>query len=125
MRGWPRYLLATAATVLLGSVAGLALLPVEALRGLLLAGFLAWCVQAVGTAFRVRLADRPERWLVAWGWGSGARLLAVAVSAVAVYRLESVRPLPTLLGVVAYLFMMMLMEPVLLDLAPDAPTEAR
>ena len=125
MRGWPRYLLATAALVLLGSGAGLALLPVEARSGLLLAGALAWLVQATGSAVRVRLAHRPERWLVAWGWGSGARLLAVAAAAFAVYRLESVRPLSTLVGLVAYLFTMMLLEPVLLDLAPDAPTEAR
>lgn len=81
-------------------------------RGLLLAGGSAWAVQSV--AFALIARRPPERFLGAWVAGTALR--AVTVVAVTVYALgaEEVSLLAALLGLAAFLFVLLILEPVVL-----------
>jgi hypothetical protein len=101
------------------------ILPPGTQTGLWVAGVAAWVIQGVAAWARIRWGRKPERLLAVWAWSAGARLSAVGIAAFAVYRLESLHPVTTLVGLAGYLFAMMLLEPTLLRLDSSAQTDSR
>lgn len=124
MREWPRYLLATAAIGVAGAGLGGVLLPGLGGTALAVPALLAWLAQAGSSGVKIRLADRPDRWMAGWMWGAGFRIAALGVATWMVAGPREMAALPTLIGLVAFLFLMMLLEPLVLDLAPASPNES-
>jgi hypothetical protein len=85
-------------------------LDAPARRGVVVAACAAWPVQVVAFGAMVRLRSRTQGLLMAWGGGMLARLLLVGVAALAVWVSPGLPPAPTLLGLVAVLFGMLLLE---------------
>lgn len=108
-----------------GAVLGSVVLPGAHGTELAAAAVLAWLAQAGSSGVRIRLARRPERWMAAWVWGSAFRVLAVALATGMVVWRSELGALPTLVGLVAFLFTMMLLEPLVLDLDPASRNEPR
>ena len=102
-------------------------LDAPARRGVVVAACAAWPVQIAAFGAMVRLRSRTQGLLMAWGGGMLARLLLVGVAALAVWVSPGLPPAPTLLGLVAVLFGMLLLEgPFLTRLAgPDDDDDDR
>lgn len=125
MKGLGSYLLvcatfAAATAALVGLV-----LPSHTRFGLWVAAASAWLVQAIASASRARWGRRPERLLTVWGWSTGGRMAALGLIALAVVWSEALDPASTLVGFAGYLFVMLLLEPVLVDMRPAAQTRSR
>ena len=72
----------------------------------------AYGVMVASFALMMRFRDEGGRFLAAWAGGAFARLLALAVTAFAVVRLEALAPAPTLLALASFFFVLLLLEPV-------------
>ena len=105
------------AAVVVGGVAGAAaLLDPTALIGVLAAGAIALPIQIVGFALMARAPAGSNAFLAAWVGGMLVRLLVVGVTGVGLVALPDLPPAPTLVGLVAFFFVMLLMEPLFLGL---------
>lgn len=114
MRAW----LAYAGLALLIGVVGVALAalvaPGETVRAVLFAAVLAWGVQAVAFAALAYVRGDASRFMFAWLGGIVLRFAAVGVVAFWVTRSEVLPPSPTLVSLVAFVFVMLLLEPLFL-----------
>ena len=114
LRVWLFYAATGAAVCVAGALIGGTFLEGEDLRGLRVAAAVAFGLQLVAFAAMVGLRDAGPLFLVAWGGGMLLRLAAVAVLA---FWLQGTALLPsaaTLVSLVAFLFVLLLLEPVFL-----------
>lgn len=100
-------------------------LPPGTILGLWVAGSVAWIVQVLAAAARVRWGSRPERFLAVFAWSAAGRLGVVGLAAGAVFLWEALHPVTTLVGLAGYLFALLLLEPVLIRPVAGAQTESR
>ena len=82
--------------------------------GVTTAAGVAYGVMVASFALMIRFRDEGGRFLAAWVGGTFARLLALAGTAFAVVRLETLAPVPTLLALASFFFVLLLLEPVYL-----------
>lgn len=94
----------------------------DRLEGLLAAGAVSLTLQVPAFALLVWARERTNRFLVVWVGGTLVRFTAVGVVAWFIYRTGELDPLTTLLGLAAYLFGMLLLEPVFFRAASGAWT---
>lgn len=113
MRAWAAYsalgLLIAAGGVI---VAGLAA-PGSA-KAVGFSALLAWLLQVGAFAALVRVRERAQLFMVVWLGGIVLRFGAVGVVAFWVTRTEALPPATTLLSLVAFVFVLLLLEPVFL-----------
>lgn len=115
MRDVLTYAAACAGLVLITAGVVTPLLPPGARAGLWVAGGGAWLLQLGAAGAWVRWGSSPTRFLAVMAWSAGARLLAIGAAGAAVWRLpDLLHPVSTLVGLAGYLFMMLLMEPMML-----------
>jgi hypothetical protein len=103
-------LVVTAAGVAIGSV----VVGPEGASAVLFAGALAYVVQLIAFAGLMLVRERNELFLLGWGGGLMLRFAAVALVALWLSRdpVYSIRP--ALLSLVAFLFILLLVEPLFL-----------
>lgn len=111
MRAWIGYALLSGAIVLAGGLMAVAVLGGGAARAVAWAGGLAWGVQLVAFAALVRVRSRHDVGLwVALGVGMLMRLGVVLVAALWLVGRKALDPAVTLLGLVAFLFVLLILE---------------
>jgi len=114
MRAW----LAYAGLALLIGVVGVALAalvgPAATVRAVMFAAVLAWGVQVVAFAALVYVRGDNDRFMIAWLAGIVLRFAAVGVVAFWVTRSGVFPPSPTLVSLVAFVFVMLMLEPLFL-----------
>jgi len=98
----------------IGIVLALVVASGETVRAVAFSAVLAWGIQAVAFAALVLVRDRTNLFMVAWLGGIALRFLAVGVVAFWVTRSGTLPPSPTLVSLVAFVFVMLLMEPLFL-----------
>jgi hypothetical protein len=114
MKAWVGYAgLALVLAVVGMGVAAVATTP-EAARGVRFAAVLAWAVQVGAFAFLVWVREQPALFLAAWVAGIGLRFVVVGLVAFWVTRTQVYPPAPTLVGLVGFVFIMVLLEPLFL-----------
>jgi len=113
------YASACAAVVAVGVTGAAAVLDRAAVNGVLAAGVVALPIQVAGFALMVRAPAGSNAFLAAWVGGTLVRLLVVGVTGVGLVALPDLPPAPTLLGLVAFFFVMLLMEPLFLGLGEN------
>ena len=86
----------------------------ETVRAVTFSAVLAWGIQAVAFAALVLVRDRTDLFMVAWLGGIVLRFVAVGAVAFWVTRSGVLPPSPTLVSLVAFVFVMLLMEPLFL-----------
>jgi len=96
--------------VALGTLVAAALLDFRSVVGILAAGVVAVPVQVAAFAVLVRARAGGSGFLVAWVGGTLARLAAVGLGGWALVALLDLPPLPTLLGLAGFFFVMLVME---------------
>jgi hypothetical protein len=79
--------------------------------GVLLAAGVAWPVQVVSFVLLLRMRDRINGFLAIWVGSTLVRMGLVVVAAVVVARRPELPPLPTLLALAGFFFVMLLLEP--------------
>jgi hypothetical protein len=114
LKAWLIYagvgLVVTAAGVVVGSVVA----GPEAAGAVRFAGVLAWLVQLLAFAALTLVRGRSELFLLGWGAGMMLRLAAVGLVALWLTR-DPVFPIrPALLSFVAFVFVLLLLEPLFL-----------
>lgn len=111
-----RYAGACAVVVGLGVLVTAALLDGRALAGVLAAGAVALPIQITAFALMARARVGSNAFLAAWIGGTLARLVVVGLVGWGLVSLPELSPAPTLLGLVAFFFVMVLLEPPFLGL---------
>jgi hypothetical protein len=111
LRAWLLYAAVAAALTLAGAGVGTLLVGRESVGAVWFAAGLAYTVQLVAFAALVLVRERHELFLL--GWGAGLVLRFGAVGVVAFWlRADPVLPIrPALVGLVAFLFLLLLIEP--------------
>lgn len=114
MRAWLSYAGAGLVVVLAGAGLATLLVPATAVGAVWFAAWLAWVLQLIAFAGLVAVRERSELFLV--GWLSGLVLRFGVVGVVAYWLSRSgVLPLaPALVSLVAFVFVLLLMEPLFL-----------
>lgn len=115
MKAWIGY-----AGVSLGAVAALAaggslLLEGAARQAMLVSAAVAWVLQLIAFAALVAVRAKPRLFIMGWAGGMGLRGLALGVLAWAGSRLAAPSLTPLLVSFVAFLFVLVLLEPVFLN----------
>ena len=100
----------------LGTLVAAALLDSRSVVGILAAGVVAVPVQVAAFAVLVRARSGTRGFLAAWVGGTLVRLAAVGLGGWALVALLDLPPLPTLLGLAGFFFVMLVMEPHFLGL---------
>jgi hypothetical protein len=95
-----------------GVVLGRVVLDSARARAVMLAAAIAWGVQAVAFAALMAWRDRVDLFMVGWVGGIGLRFAVVAVVAFWARRSPVVFAESLLVGLVAFMFLMLLLEPV-------------
>ncbi|MGW8267238.1 MAG: hypothetical protein ACWGSQ_12805 [Longimicrobiales bacterium] len=116
-----------------GGVALLALLLVIAVSwpwvspparsGILAAAAVAYPVQLVAFFLLVRHWDEGKRFLIVWAGGTVVRMGVILLAALAVSRMESLPPAPTLIALAGFFFGLLLLEPLFLRPGGTETTE--
>jgi hypothetical protein len=114
MRRWLAYAATSVAVLLVGCVVGLLLAPPGAAGALWLAAGVALAVQLLAFALLVAFGQEQRGFLLGWLGGIALRFLAVLVVALAVSRADSFHLATTLLSLVAFVFLLLLLEPIFL-----------
>jgi hypothetical protein len=105
------YVLAAAGTVALGTGVAWPLLDAAGRRGLVEAAVMALLVQAAAFALLVRVRARPTGFLAAFAGGMMVRMVVVGVAGfVAIGFAERSRTVALVLGLVSFLFVLVLLE---------------
>lgn len=114
MKVWVAYAGAGLVVVAVGAGLGTMLVSSSAVGAVWFAAVLAWVLQLIAFAALLAVRERPELFLV--GWLSGLVLRFGAVGVVAYWLSRSgVLPLaPALVSLVAFVFVLLLMEPLFL-----------
>lgn len=106
------YAAAALAVVLVGSGLAALLLDVDGARAVWFAGGVAWFVQLAAFGGLLLVRERNELFLMGWLLGLALRFIAVGMVAFWLSR-DPVLPLrPALLSLVAFVFVLLLLEPV-------------
>lgn len=79
--------------------------------GVLLAAVVTWPVQAVAFGLLCRKRDRPNGFLAMWAGGTLVRMGLVLAAGIVVVRRPELPPVPTLLAMASFFFVMLLLEP--------------
>jgi hypothetical protein len=106
------YAVASGLLVAVGVVLGIVVLDSARARAVMLAAAIAWGVQAVAFAALMAWRDRVDLFMVGWVGGIGLRFAVVAVVAFWARRSPVVFAESLLVGLVAFMFLMLLLEPV-------------
>jgi hypothetical protein len=106
-----RYAAACGLVVALGAGAAAALLDGRDALGVLAAGALAFPIQVVAFAVLARYPLGTTAFMAAWVGGTLVRMVAVGLGGWALVVLPDLPPVPTLLGLAAFFFVMLLLEP--------------
>lgn len=114
MKAWLAYALAGGALVLVGALVATLVVSPGARGAVWFAAGVAWVLQLVAFAGLVAVRGRSEMFLVGWLGGLVMRFLAVGLVAFWLSR-DPVFPLePALLSLVAFVFLLLLLEPLFL-----------
>ena len=117
MNAWLSYALGAAVVVGLGLIGASFFVSDRALTAVWLAGALAYVVQMLAFAVLLRVRGRDERAFL-MGWAGGMALRFVTVVAVALWATRSFDPAtPLLIGLVGFVFVLVLLEPLFLRIA--------
>jgi hypothetical protein len=109
-----RYALAAIGVVVAGGLAGVLLGGERVSAAVWVAGALAWLVQLVAFAVLQRVWGKPHEFMIGWLLGMVLRMVVVVVAALWVTRTQVLEAAPMLLSLVAYMFVLVLMEPMFL-----------
>ena len=112
MRAWLRYAAATGVVVVVGAVLLGLVLGGRSATAIGVGAGLAWLVQLVAFGLLLRGRRPGGSFVVGWGLGMGLRGLALAGLAWWVVRSGTLPAEPALLGLVGFVFVLVLMEPV-------------
>ncbi|HUF66222.1 MAG TPA: hypothetical protein VMM17_09610 [Gemmatimonadaceae bacterium] len=114
MRAWLTYAGASLLVAVVG--AGLATLfaAASAVRAIWFAALLAWLLQLAAFAALIAVRERSELFLIGWLGGLVLRFGVVGVVAFWLSRSDVLPLAPTLLSLVAFVFVLLLMEPIFL-----------
>jgi hypothetical protein len=99
------------AVVAVGSLAAAVLLDRPGLIGVLAAGAVALPIQIAAFALLTRYAPASNAFMAAWVAGTMVRMLVVGLAGWALVVLPDLPPAPTLLGLAAFFFVMLMLEP--------------
>ena len=114
MRNWAAYAGAALLIGLCGVTVALVVGSGETVLAVVLSAAVAWGIQAVAFALLVRVKDRTDLFMVAWLGGIVLRFAAVGVVAFWVTRRGTPSPTVTLVSLVAFVFVMVMVEPLFL-----------
>ncbi len=106
-----RYAGACVGVVLVGALGAAALLDRAGLVGVLAAGVVALPIQVTAFAVLARAQLGGAAFLAGWVGGTLVRMVVVGVAGWALIALPDLPPAPTLLSLVAFFFVMLLLEP--------------
>jgi len=112
VRSLGAYALAAAVLVGAGALALASLLGAGARLAVVSAAVVAYVVQVVAFGSLVWLRSRGSGFFVAWGGGMLLRFAVVLVAAYVSTRVPGLPPVPLLLSLVGFLFVLLLLEPV-------------
>jgi phosphoglycerol transferase MdoB-like AlkP superfamily enzyme len=111
VKAWAAY----SALALLVGVVGVVLALIastgDTVRAVVFSAVLAWGIQAVAFAALVQVSARPDRFMIAWLGGIVLRFAAVGAVAFWVTRSGALPPSATLVSLVAFIFVMLMLEP--------------
>jgi hypothetical protein len=114
-----RYSGACVGVVVVGVAIAAAALDRSGLMGVLAAGAVALPIQIGAFALMARAPAGTNAFLAAWVGGTLVRLVVVGIAAFGLAALPELPRAPTLLGLVAFFFLMLLLEPVFLRLGAN------
>ncbi len=117
MRAWLTYAGASAAVLAVGGLVLAALLPAGAGAAVVFAGVSALGIQILAFGALVAVRDSVKRFMVGWIGGVAFRFVALVALGFWATRRASFPAEPGLLALVAFLFVLLLMEPVFLRMA--------
>ena len=106
-----RYAAACGLVVVLGAGAAAAFLDERGALGVLAAGGVALPIQVVAFALLARYPLGTTAFMAAWVGGTLVRMAAVGVGGWALVAGPDLPPVPTLLGLATFFFVMLLLEP--------------
>jgi hypothetical protein len=114
LKAWLAYAAVSLVITVIGVLVGTAVQGPEAASAVRFAGILAYVIQLAAFAGLVLVRDRSDLFLVGWGAGLLLRLAAVGLVAAWLSR-DPVLPIrPALLSLVAFVFVLLLIEPLFL-----------
>ena len=113
MRSWLAYAGAALAVAVCGGVLG-AVVAGPSAGGVWFAAGLAWAVQLIAFGVMLALRDHAQLFMVGWLGGMILRMVVVGGLAFWLTRSEALPAAPTLVSLVAFVFVMLLLEPVFL-----------
>lgn len=116
MRAWAAYAAVAAALVALLATGISLLVPREWTTALWLAAGVAYAVQLLAFGALVATRGTPTGFMVGWGGGMALRFASVAAVAFWVLRGDALPAAPALLGLVGFVFVLVLLEPLFLRL---------
>lgn len=114
MRTWAAYAGTALALVAAGAGAASLALGGAAREAVWLSAGLAWVLQLMAFALLVWVHGQARLFVVGWVGGMGLRFLALGVLAYVATRTRTFPPEPLLVSFVAFLFLLILLEPVFL-----------
>ena len=121
MRAWLGYAGAGLLVVVIGVVVAILVGPRPVLVAVVFSGSLAWLLQVVTFGALLKMREIPTRFMLAWVGGIAVRFLAVGVVAFWVTRTEALPPSATLVSLVAFVFVMLLLEPLFMRKGQSTP----
>jgi hypothetical protein len=114
LKAWLTYAAVAAAVTLAGAGIGTLLAGPGAAGAVWFAAGLAWVLQLAAFAALVLVRERHELFLVGWGVGMVLRFAAVGVVAFWLTRDPVFPPKPALVSLVAFVFILLMLEPLFL-----------
>jgi hypothetical protein len=114
VKAWLMYAAAGAGVAVVGAGLAALLLDAEAARAVWFSAVVAWLVQLAAFAGLLLVRGRNELFLMGWLLGLALRFIAVGLVAFWLSR-DPILPLqPALLSLVAFVFVLLLLEPIFL-----------
>lgn len=114
MKAWLLYGLAALLLVAVGTGAGVAVAGRANAGAVLVSAAVAWVVQLVAFGVLVAVRERVDLFVVGWVSGMVLRFLALGLMAYGVTRTDALPRAATLVSLVAFLFLLLLLEPLFL-----------
>jgi hypothetical protein len=115
MRRWLTYLAASVVVLLGATAVALALAPARATTSVWFAAGVALTVQLLAFGMLVAAGRATRAFLAGWLAGIVLRFATVLAVALTVNRLDAFEPRTTLLSLVAFVFLLLLLEPLFLQ----------
>lgn len=114
MTAWAAYVALALLVGVVGVVVSLIASSGDTVRAVAFSAVVAWGIQAVAFAALVQVGTRPDRFMIAWLGGIVLRFAAVGAVALWVTRSDALPPSATLVSLVAFMFVMLMLEPLFL-----------